>query len=160
MNSNLQQEFETFMSDFESKLTGVGLSLDKYPIDHICFRVSEIKNYEHFLKVFTKMSKLYASRIHNGRKFTIFLLKTPLTYKEFKINVLEYSEPGGSDNYDQGFQHIEFLSKDKMPKLESDSSIISEDAYVKWPDKIVAKLTSEPILIHVLSKSDALVKVS
>jgi predicted metalloenzyme YecM len=158
MNNSLQQQFVDFMSVLESKLIDIDFDMAKYPMDHVCFRVSDLSSYERFLEDFTKLSSMYASRVHNGRKFTIFLLKSPIVYKELKAHILEYSEPGGSDEYEEGFQHIEFISNDTMPQLSSDS-IISENTYIKWQDKTVIKFTSEPILNNVLTKGDVVINI-
>ena len=156
---DLKQEFLKFMSIIELKLKDIGISINSYSIDHVCFRVDNQKDFRLYTNKFKSLSKVYSMKILHDRKFYIFVLKIPLKYKGIEIPYIELSEPGGSDNYSLGFQHIEFHSnvnikdliknRDKLDDLLYRSKK-SNEVYLKWPDKITNKVTKKAIITKAL----------
>lgn len=155
----IRKEFVVFMKDHESRLLKIGISLTDYPIDHACYRVSTLADFERLFKEFGKISVLYTTKIFHERKFCMFVLRQPLTYKSFSVSYLEFAQPGGSDDYDRGFQHIEFITNVKIGNISKQKKKISkllfvtkrtDEEYLKWPDKVSLKVRSVPLVSQAL----------
>jgi predicted metalloenzyme YecM len=158
-----KQEFDTFISTIQKRFKKIGFSLSTYPIDHICYRITTQKEFEEITDFLKGSSTLFSEKVYNDRIFRIFLLKVPLIFEDVEIQVVEISQPGGSDTYQRGFQHIELLTNDSWHDtgLEDDvieelatKSIYDDKIYLKWEDKIVVKATRKPVLVQALTEDD------
>ena len=164
MEGDFRKEFESFILDLEGNLKQINLSLGAYPIDHVCYRVSFLKEYSAFFNLFKSESLLYTTKNFHERLFHLFVLSRPLSYKSISIPYVEFSQPGGSDNYSTGFQHPEFHSNLKVEELvksnEHATTLLYKgkydgEAYLKWPDKICLKMTRQPIITKSLLEDNS-----
>lgn len=164
----LRGKFIKFMSSMEHKLAGLGVSIFDYPIDHICYRVADLKRFQKISKSLKKASVLYTTKLFHERHFHLFVLKHALTYKGISINFIEFAEPGGSDSYNEGFQHIEFLTTKTLEGIVSDKNKLNtllfegkfgEEQYLKWPDKTALKLTPSSIAIKSMLEDNPTITV-
>jgi uncharacterized protein len=121
MREKLEKEFRLFIDDLEKRLQKVGIDLSKYPVDHICYRVSSDNLFLEMGSVFKNLSLLYTKRIYHERTFYCFFLRKPFVYNSLSFWTVELSEPGGSDDYNEGFQHIEIITNIKLEELSSSS---------------------------------------
>ncbi len=165
----LQGQFIKFMGNLEHKLAGLGVSLFDYPIDHICYRVADLGRFEVISKVLKKASVLHTTKFFHERYFHLFVLKKPLTYKSIAIHFIEFAEPGGSDLYSEGFQHIELLTTKPLTKIVRDKQKLKkllfedkygEEQYLKWPDKSAVKLTPYSIIIKSMLEDDPIITLN
>lgn len=147
-------EFTKFMTDLESRLGKIGIKLNEFPIDHICYRVTNSKDFTKYFDIFKNASRLYTKKHFHDRYFCMFALKLPLTYLNIDIPYIEFSEPGGSDTYDTGFQHIEYHSNKSVKDVNPEgsgyehllfSNKYGDEIYLKWPDKVCVKFTKQTI---------------
>jgi len=147
---NIYQEFKQFSSQMEKKLSDLNLSLTDYPLDHVGYRAKTKEDYKELLNLFQDNSVLYTTKQHHGRAFHMFVLKEPLEFNEVSIPYIEFAEPGGSDSYERGFQHIEFLTNKTTEEIVTHKSKLKDllfegkfgdETYLKWPDKTAVKVT-------------------
>jgi predicted metalloenzyme YecM len=162
---NLQKEYEIFMEEMAKRSKLIGLDIDSFPIDHVCYRAKDIESFNIFLELFKSLSVIYTVKTYHERKFYTFFLKDALTYKNISSYVIEYSEPGGSDTYDNGFQHLELLTnKSYEDILDMGSKDVKDlvfegkfgdERYLKWNDKKVIKVKSIPLYYISLSDEES-----
>lgn len=73
-----QKEFVKFMNEMSNRLRILHFNLEKYPIDHVAFRVSTKEEYIKDFKTIKSLSVLYTSKFFHERQFNCFVLKEPL----------------------------------------------------------------------------------
>lgn len=153
------KEFISFISDLESRLKHIDIVLEDYPVDHICYRAGSSVEYQALFNKFSELSILYTTKHFHERKFHLFVLKEPLKYKSISVPYLEFSQPGGSDNYDTGFQHLELHTNLKVEDLAKGNKLAKtlifkgkydDEAYLKWSDKTCLKVTRVPVVTKAL----------
>ena len=161
---DFQTEFEDFMKVLEGHSQSLPFAFSKFPIDHACYRMATQKDYKEICTEFEKLSSEIVNAPHHNRKFHIFVLREPITYKGTKVSCIEVSEPGGSDNYPTGFQHIEFLTNLDLQKVVAKNKDLEpfiftgkfgDEVYLKWPDKLALKFTATPVLEKSQNKEGA-----
>lgn len=152
---SLEEEFNRFITELESRLNKINIDLEDYLVDHVCYRVSSTSEYQVLFDMFREESVLYTTKHFHERKFHLFVLKDSLKHKSISVPYLEFSEPGGSDDYSTGFQHLEFHSNLAVMDLIKGNpageellyiSKHGDEEYLKWPDKICLKVTAVPII--------------
>lgn len=152
---SLHQEFSQFIVTLEKRLQEVGITLADHSIDHVCFRIANEEAFHKYFELFKENSILYTRKLYRERAFCMFTLRQPFQYKEQAIPYVELSQPGGSDNYDTGFQHIELHIPQGVADLVKDASKLGdflftdkygEETYLKWEDKLVVKTTAVPLV--------------
>lgn len=165
---DLQKEYELFATELIQRCNAVGIDLRKYPIDHVCYRAKNIEAYTQFYNELLSVSTLVTGKIFHNRKFHCFFLKEPLTCSSISSYLIEFSEPGGSDDYDNGFQHLEILSSLSWKELTTDNRKF--EAFLlsgkhdgiqslKWPDKLTVKLTRKPLYYAATAEEDPTITV-
>lgn len=156
--------FPVFMADMVERLTPLGLTIDQYPLDHVCFRVFTLPEFEAYRDHLTSLSVLYTTKFFHDRYFHTFVLKNPLTYNSIATPYLEFSQPGGSDAYSTGFQHLEWHTNTPLQSLSSRPGELQKliftgkydnETYLKWPDKICLKVTPTPVITKSLLENDS-----
>lgn len=155
----IRKEFSGFVDDFKRRLNEVGIDLSDLPIDHVCYRVRDQNDYKKLFKKLSAASLFYTTKFFHERSFHLFVLRQPLTHQEVTTPYLEFSQPGGSDRYERGFQHLEFHTNlsihdliKRGPKAGSLLFLGKHDGeeYLKWPDKVALKLTRKPVITKAL----------
>lgn len=146
----IQKEFYQFMEELSDRFIRVGFNFLTENVDHVCYRASDMNDYAKFRKEFKDISKLVIDYSYIGRKFTCFLLKTQLKYKNLEVSVIEFSEPSDSRDYKSGFQHVELLSKSKLedfvsPGVFTDGEV--SDFGVIFDDNLELEITQTPLLV-------------
>lgn len=151
----IHKEFQNFMSNLILKFSKLDISIDNYIIDHVGYRAATLDDYKELFDKFKRASVLYTIKHYHDRSFHLFVLKQPLKYKNISIPYLEFAQPGGSDKYDRGFQHIEILSNKAIESLFLNKTEIKkllfedkygEETYLKWPDKTALKVSKRTII--------------
>lgn len=160
MQTNILSEFQKFIVDYNQRLLDLGINLENHVLDHICYRVTNLNEYADIGKLFESISSLVIDKPHNGRNFKCYVLKEPFKFNGLEFFYVEFSEPGGSENYDLGFQHIEIVTKLDLDSLGSAaeikkykySSTKNVVSYLKWPDKLSFKTTPVPLITKMLTE--------
>ena len=159
----VRREFVSFMKDFDSRLSDLGIGLTEYPVDHVCYRVDTKQAFGEYFEIFKGASVLYTKKFFHGRNFLLFVLREPFSFKNISIAYLEFAEPGGSDDYNRGFQHLELHTNRNIREIVKDGKKLEEllfkgkhgdEEYLKWSDKIALKITSKPIITKSLLEDD------
>lgn len=157
--NKIKQQYNKFIPDIQDRFQKISINLSDHLIDHVCYRAETKTDYQGLFVLLAKHSKLYSTRIHHQRNFHLFVINQPFKFDQQTIPYVEFSEPGGSDQYQTGFQHIELLTNQTWDSVSSQPKEIQEllttskfgdEEYLKWPDKIVVKITPIPLITKTL----------
>jgi predicted metalloenzyme YecM len=106
-----------FLEDIFSKISDIELNVENYELDHICYRVSSNKLYEIKKRELSQFGELLVESIVNGRFISTYKLFFPIIYNQRKIFLIELPSPKASHAYQDGLEHIEFVSKEPLQKI-------------------------------------------
>ena len=106
-----------FLDQIFLKLDDIGLVVDKYELDHICFRVKTNAEYKEKQKELNPLGELLVESMVGGRLISTFKLHEPIVYQNRKISLLELPAPKPSHSYPTGLEHVEFVTKEPLQKI-------------------------------------------
>lgn len=136
----IYREAEYFLEMLYHRLSDFNLSSP----DHLCFRTETRKEYENFKQEFSAFSSLLIESKIGGRDIATYKLKTPIEFKDWKVDVIEIPAPKENANYASGFEHAEFVIK------ESFEQYIAKFPTVKWNLKSSHKAINPEIRFEVM----------
>lgn len=114
----------SFVNEILEKLRKTGLDIDDFEIDHLCYRVENIQQYNKMKKEMMKFTKAYSEKIHHGRHFSHFILKKPLKIGTYEINVLELPSPKPDRHFKKGLEHLEMVVGSKFNEFVKKNSAL------------------------------------
>ena len=135
VNENLNAKTANdFLENLENKLNELNIGFNEYLADHICYRTSTFEEYKVLIDLLSQKHKLLIASDVGGREIATFKLTTPISFRDYFIDVLEIPSPKKGRNYSSGFEHIEMVIgedfksfKEKYPKLSFDDSGCHKD---------------------------------
>lgn len=86
---------------------------DRY-LDHICYRVSNLKEYNDKKSQLLEIGELLTEADVNGRPIATFKLNEPVEYNSRKIELLELPAPKINTDYKSGLEHVEFVIEEGL----------------------------------------------
>jgi predicted metalloenzyme YecM len=105
----LLNRYEIFLDEIFLGLQKIKVDVDNFELDHICYRVDSIERYDSLAQKLKRKHTLLAESNVNGRPISNFLLNRPIIYKSREISVLEVPSPKKGTNYQEGYEHVEFV---------------------------------------------------
>ena len=106
-----------FLEKLFFMLEDIGLDVEKYPLDHICYRVESMDEYREKKKALESFGTLLIESMVNGRLISTFKLSEPIVFKNRKIELIELPSPKPGHKYKSGLEHVEFVTKDPLQKI-------------------------------------------
>ena len=106
-----------FLSDLFDKLDDIGLDVEPFFLDHICYRVASLAEYETKKEQLKEHGKILIESMVNGRMIATFKLHTPILFRNRKIDVLELPAPKPNHAYASGLEHVEFVTKKPLQSV-------------------------------------------
>lgn len=165
MEQKILSEYQQFTDEMRIRIQKLGANLVDFPIDHVCYRAKTLEEHAQLLPLFTSMSVLYTRKFFHERYFYAFFLREPLNSAGLATYMLEFAQPGGSDSYETGFQHLEILTplpyhkiftkEQDLKELLFQGKYAEEESYLKWSDKKVLKLKRKPIAFESLAEDNS-----
>jgi len=125
-------DYKTFLDNVFKNLEKAGFGLDEFKeLDHIVYRTETIERYEEVKSDLLGFSKTHSDKIFNGRRILICRLKSPLVYGEFSIAGFELLAPKENNQFKEGLEHAEFVTKISLPEFKEKHNNIdfNLDAY-------------------------------
>ncbi len=108
----------SFTKDLLKRLEQYNLQGQFKWIDHICYRVETIEDYQKWKRSLSIEGKLLSEAIVNGRPISSFKLhKKIVINSSYEIDVIELPAPRPDKKYQKGFEHIELVSLGPLGKL-------------------------------------------
>jgi phosphoglycolate phosphatase-like HAD superfamily hydrolase/predicted metalloenzyme YecM len=112
------EEAKQFIERVLSDLEAAGLRSEIKMIDHLCYRVADIKTYETLKKSLDSVSILLAESHVNGRPIATFKLNKPIQLNSgLVVSLLEIPAPREDVKYPSGFEHIEVVTVKPLEKF-------------------------------------------
>mgnify|MGYP001152139331 CR=1 FL=1 len=108
-----------FLEKIEADLKMLGLNLDDFFIDHICYRVSSTLRYDELKSELEKDHNLLHEAMISNRPIATFKLFKPIVYKHHRIPLLELPAPKEEADYKEGFEHIECVIDESFVNFSS-----------------------------------------
>lgn len=118
-------------------------------IDHVCYRVASLADYELWTEQLARRGSLLSEAYINGRPIASFQLNHPIPLtRSFSVGVIELPAPKPGRAYEEGFEHIEAVTScslevvlDTYPALSFDKSnlgaAINRDIGIKFEAGLV-----------------------
>ena len=106
-----------FLDDLFSKISDIELNVEKYELDHICYRVQSVNEYKLKKNELQDFGELLVESMVNGRLISTFKLHEPIIYKNRNIFLVELPAPKHMHSYTSGLEHVEFVTKEPLQKI-------------------------------------------
>ena len=100
-------DYRAFVRAGLQKVAEKGIDVKDYPIDHLCFRVGTIEEYEKAKKALLALSKGFLENPHHGRPISKFQLVNPLQVDSYSIPIIELPSP--KPERKSGLEHFEMV---------------------------------------------------
>lgn len=118
--SNLKEiigDYDAFLNELFFMLEDIDLDVEKYEMDHICYRVKDLDTYASKKIELEKHGELLIESIVNGRNISTFKLTNPIEFKNRKVFLIELPAPKNNHAYENGLEHVEFVTKEPLQKI-------------------------------------------
>lgn len=99
----------SFLDKIFSYLAQQKIVVDNFELDHICYRVETMEQYQQLKDQLGHLGELLTESQIGGRPIASFQLHQPIIYKNRKIEVVELPAPKEGSFYQEGFEHVEFV---------------------------------------------------
>ncbi len=106
-----------FLKELFSRIDDIELDVAPYFLDHICYRVESIADYQRKKEQLSHHGELLIESIVNGRLISTYKLHIPIEFNNRKIELLELPSPKAGHVYKAGLEHAEFVTKDPLQKI-------------------------------------------
>jgi predicted metalloenzyme YecM len=120
MNQNLSEIIGdpiVFLDELFGMLEDIELDVEKYEMDHICYRVTSMEEYKKKKAALLPLGELLVESMVNGRLISTFKLHEPIVYKNRKVYLVELPAPKSSHSYKAGLEHVEYVCKEPLQKI-------------------------------------------
>lgn len=85
------------------------INVSHYELDHICYRVETVEKYFELKEKLSAYGELLSEKEIAGRPISTFKLKRPIKFANRNIYCLELPAPKEGSNYQEGYEHGEFV---------------------------------------------------
>ncbi|MBC7427028.1 MAG: VOC family protein [Bacteriovorax sp.] len=106
-----------FLESLFSKIESVGLKVDDFFLDHICYRVATEDEYQTKKIELLDHGDLLIESMVNGRMISTYKLHSPILFNKRIIDVLELPAPKPGAKYMSGLEHVEFVTTEPLRNL-------------------------------------------
>lgn len=110
-------DYHKFLEEIFFMIDDIDLDVHNMILDHICFRVATIEEYQNKKIELAELGILLTESIVNERNIATYKLHHPIEYKDRKIFLIELPSPKETNNYTTGLEHVEFVTKDNLQKI-------------------------------------------
>ena len=114
-------EAENFLNKIFGNLERVGVDVKGCVLDHVCYRVESIEEYERFKRELAGKAELVHEALISGRPIATYKLHSPLRYQRAgevrEISYLEVPSPKPGSPYRSGLEHAEFVTSETFEAI-------------------------------------------
>lgn len=148
-------DYISFLGKIIEEIEDEGFDLaDFVQMDHMCYRVMSMDHYEVKKRELAGIGKLLGETQVNGRPIAVFLLNTPVIYRNWRIDAVELPAPKPGKEVEEGLEHVElvlFDDKDVFLKKYADKSFDLKSADRGINPEITFRLPTYTVKFHLLS---------
>jgi predicted metalloenzyme YecM len=123
-----------FLDKIFSILNEKKINIEKWEIDHLCYRTTDLENYEKIKNDFSKLGDFLIESEVNGRNIATYRLNSPVVYKGYTIPLVEVPAPKNGKPPVEGWEHIEVVIDigfdelmKKYPEIDFDTKALSKE---------------------------------
>lgn len=106
-----------FLEKIFNNLENDRIDVSDYELDHICYRVESLERYEFVKKELLKIGDLLLENEVSGRNIAKIKLQKPIVFKSKKIDVVELPQPKEGYEFEEGFEHVEFVISESFEEF-------------------------------------------
>ncbi|MEO1263593.1 MAG: VOC family protein [Bacteroidota bacterium] len=124
---NILTDPSEFLENLFIELNKKKINVEKYQLDHICYRTESVQQYIDLKNKLIQIGELLTESNINGRPIATFKLIDPILHGKRKIFLLELPSPKPGSFYPSGYEHVEFVIDepldvfmDRYPKINFD----------------------------------------
>lgn len=103
------------------------IDVSGYELDHLCYRVSTQEAYEFFKNSMSSRADMLAENMIAWRPIVTYKLYTPVVYKNREIYVIEFPAPKTWSDYEEWFEHVEFVISVGFEEFIQTHSLVTFD---------------------------------
>jgi len=100
---------QPFLDNLFKDLKDTQIDVEKFELDHICYRVETLERYNELKKLMLEISSLLSETLISDRPISTFKLFEPISYLDRDIWLIEIPAPKEGAFYIEGFEHAEFV---------------------------------------------------
>lgn len=148
------KEAKIFLTRLYEESKELNIDLDRFTLDHLCWRVDSEIQYVKTKKILSTLGILLTETLVNGRPISTYKLDKPIVYKKQSISVIECPAPKEGSKYPNGFEHAEaLLSEDftlfinQFPDIKFETSRLNQ----KFNPELILKLPTTNLKFHTYS---------
>jgi len=108
------------------------IDVSEYVLDHICYRVETMEEYESMKGFFSERWTLLIENIIGGRPIATYSLYEPIIYRDREIHTVELPSPKEWSFYPSGWEHAEFAVGEDWWRLETIYPDVEWDTRSMW----------------------------
>jgi predicted metalloenzyme YecM len=116
-NQDVIGDYNSFLDHIFTMFDELDLAVKIVEVDHLCYRVKTLDAYKAKKIEFNEIGELLIESIVNGRNICTYKLKDPIVYKDKTISLIELPAPKNSHSYENGLEHLEFVTKEPLQKI-------------------------------------------
>jgi uncharacterized protein len=116
-NQDVLGDYNKFLDEIFTMFEELDLMVNIECVDHLCYRVKTLSDYQAKKLEFNEIGELLIESIVNGRNICTYRLHSPITYKDKNISLIELPAPKNSHSYENGLEHLEFVTKEPLQKI-------------------------------------------
>nr|WP_295899537.1 VOC family protein [uncultured Bdellovibrio sp.] len=110
-------DYTAFLDRIFANIQNAGLDVVSFEMDHACYRVSSLQQYEIKKAALLNFGDLLTEAQVNGRPIATFKLHHALKYKNRELFLIELPAPKKGKDVSEGLEHVEFVVGDLISAL-------------------------------------------
>jgi predicted metalloenzyme YecM len=108
-------DYQSFLEEMLQEVVHEGFDLtDFVQMDHMCYRVPSLEQYEIKKKELQKVGALLGENQVNGRPIATFRLHDPVKASGWRVDAVELPAPKVGTPTREGLEHVEFVLYDDL----------------------------------------------
>lgn len=135
-----------FLDQLFAHIAKDSIDISEYFMDHICYRVATLLEYEDMRVKIAKIATLLTEKEIGGRPISTYKLTDPLTYWDRIVDIIEIPSPKEGSPYPTGWEHAEFVIDEPF------DTFLARYPHLEWDTRALVK----PINADVSRKYDGM----
>jgi predicted metalloenzyme YecM len=116
-NQDVLGDYNTFLEQIFTMFDELDMVVKIEEVDHLCYRVKTQADYQAKKTEFNEIGELLIESLVNGRNICTYKLHNPIVFKDKTIRLIELPAPKNSHSYNNGLEHLEFVTKEPLQKI-------------------------------------------
>ncbi|MFZ4714707.1 MAG: VOC family protein [Bacteriovoracaceae bacterium] len=140
-----------FLNKLMKHLDQAQIEVKDFMIDHLCYRVQSLSEYEEMKEKLSQYGKLLTEEEVGGRPIASFKLFNPLSYFEKKIPLIELPAPKKNSVHKSGLEHAEMViphTFEQMMAIYPHVSFVTKGLEKKFNPELEIEFSDMAVKFH------------